>query len=492
MKSIVFVLILFANGTLEANETIRVGSKNFNESYLLSEMLAQLLEDSGYPVDRRFGLGGTMVCYEALVQGEIDVYVEYTGTLGQAVIKRPDITERTELNELIADRGIALLGAFGFNNTYAIVIKGTLAESLRITRISDIAKHPELRIAVSHELLARPDGWPDLARTYGLPPTVQGIEHGLAYQAIADGAIDITDAYSTDGELKRYDLRVLEDDLDYFPRYLAAPLVRRDLPEPVLAVLDRLQGMLDDENMQTLNAGVLAESGSHVEVANTFLTQNDLTPKHAEVRQGWQSLLTNTLQHLKLTLIALGSAVFIGICLSLLVFRSNFVSRGVIYTCSLLQTIPSLALLALMIPIFGIGALPAIAALFLYSLLPIVRNTLTALTTIDPTLLRVSVAMGLTHRQRLRYVYIPLSLPSIFSGIRTAAVICIGTATLAAFIGAGGLGDPIVTGLALNDLRLILEGAIPAAVLAVVTELLFEGLERLVLPGHLRPAGVHD
>lgn len=251
------------------------------------------------------------------------------------------------------------------------------------------------------------------------------------------------------------------------------------------------ESQLDDEKMQTLNAEVTAREGSYVEVANAFLVDSGLIAKHAEVRQRSQSLSTNTLQHLKLTLIALGSAVFFGIGSSLLVFRSKSVSRGVVYTCSLLQTIPSIALLALMIPVFGIGALPAIVALFVYSLLPIIRNTLTALTTIDPTLVRVSVAMGLTHRQRLRYVYIPLSLPSIFAGIRTAAVICIGTATLAAFIGAGGLGDPILTGLALNDVQLILQGAIPASVLAVVTELLFEGLERLVLPGHLRPAGVN-
>jgi len=132
---------------------------------------------------------------------------------------------------------------------------------------------------------------------------------------------------------------------------------------------------------------------------------------------------------------------------------------------------------------------PAIVALFLYSLLPIVRNTLTALTTIDPTLTRVAVAMGLAERQRLRYVYLPLAMPSVLAGIRTAAVICIGTATLAAFIGAGGLGDPIVTGLALNDVSLILEGAVPAALLAVLTELLFEGIEQWVLPGHLRRKG---
>jgi osmoprotectant transport system permease protein len=221
-------------------------------------------------------------------------------------------------------------------------------------------------------------------------------------------------------------------------------------------------------------------------VAADFLVENGLTAHREGDRRRWRALLTNTLQHLKLTLIALSAAVVFGVGLSLAVFRSKAISRGVTYACGLLQTVPSIALLALMIPMFGIGAVPAIVALFLYSLLPVVRNTLTALTTIDPTLARVALAMGLSRGQRLRYVYLPLSLPSIFAGVRTAAVICIGTATLAAFIGAGGLGDPIVTGLALNDLRLILEGAVPAAVLAMLTELLFEGMERLILPGHLR------
>ena len=216
------------------------------------------------------------------------------------------------------------------------------------------------------------------------------------------------------------------------------------------------------------------------------MAESGLTTAHSAPANLWPSIRRNTLQHLKLTFIALTIAVIVGIGLSLLVFRSPKTSRTVTYLCGLLQTIPAIALLALMIPLFGIGPTPAIIALGLYALLPIVRNTLTALTTVDQSLVQVAVGMGLTRRQRLRYLFVPLALPSMLAGIRTAAVICIGTATLAAFIGAGGLGDPIVTGLALNDTALILQGAIPAAVLAIVTEFAFEGLERLLLPGHLQ------
>jgi osmoprotectant transport system permease protein len=147
-----------------------------------------------------------------------------------------------------------------------------------------------------------------------------------------------------------------------------------------------------------------------------------------------------------------------------------------------MQTIPSLALLALMIPLFGIGFVPAIIALFLYSLLPIVRNAITALSTTDPTLVRVSRALGLSPWEQLRYLRLPLATPAIFAGIRTSAVISIGTATLAAFIGAGGLGEPIVVGLSLNDTDMILRGAIPAAILAIAVELAFAAIERKVSP----------
>jgi osmoprotectant transport system permease protein len=482
----VLALLLLIAGVGAAAEPIRIGSKNFNESYLLGEMLAQLLEGAGYPVERRFGLGGTMICFEALTNGEIDGYVEYTGTLSQAILKRPDLKTRAAINREIAGRGIELLGPLGFNNTYAIAVRRDLAGRLGLSKIGDIAEHPALEIAVSHELLERRDGWPGLAETYDLPRRVQGIEHGLAYQAIADGAIDITDAYSTDGELPRYKLQVLEDDRGYFPGYLAAPLVRSDLPAPVKAVVDRLEGRLDEARMQALNAQVAFEGRSFADVANAFLVERGLASAKGGVAGLWPSLLANTLRHLWLTLLALASAVVAGVGLSLLVFRSPVLSRTVVYLCGLLQTIPSIALLALMIPVFGIGVVPAIVALFLYSLLPIVRNTVTALTTVDPTLARVALGMGLSERQRLRYLYLPLALPGMLAGIRTAAVICIGTATLAAFIGAGGLGDPIVTGLALNDVGLILQGAIPAASLAVLTELAFEGVERLALPGHLR------
>lgn len=470
---------------------VTVGSKNFTEGYVLAEVMSQLLEARGVNVERRFGFGGTMICFQALINDEIQVYPEYTGTLREAVYQGVS-ADPAALRLRLAEDGLETLPSLGFNNSYAIAVSRELAQREGLRNIGDLAKLPALRIAVSHEFRERSDGWGGLKQRYGLPQDSAGIEHGLAYQALAEGKIDVTDAYTTDGDLVRYDLVVLEDNQDYFPAYLAVPLIRSDLPAAARTALQELAGALSDDAMRRLNARVLNDGLTIVAAADEFLQQRGLSEPSGREQQGLlMSTLARTLQHLKLTGIALLGACIIGIGLALAVFRSRRGSQVVLYVAGLLQTIPSIALLALLIPLVGIGQVPAVIALFLYSLLPILRNTVTALTTIDPLLRHVAHALGLSAKQRLRKIYLPLAAPHILAGLRIAAVVSIGTATLAAFIGAGGLGEPIVTGLALNDTRLILEGAVPAAGLAVVTELLFEAAERWLIPAHLlnRQAG---
>ncbi|MCY4142066.1 MAG: ABC transporter permease subunit [Gammaproteobacteria bacterium] len=477
-----------SEGTQE--DPVVVASKTFPESYVLAELLSQLLEADGFVVDRKFGLSGTNVCYEGLINDEIDVYPEYTGTLAQAVLKLDERLDYEQINYRIAHLGIEGLEPFGFNNTYAMALRRELSIELGLTRVSQLIDHPDLKVAVTHEFLEREDGWPHLQRIYGLTAVPQGIEHALALRAIADGSIDITDGFSTDAELQEYDIVLLEDDRGAFPLYHALPLIRSDLSPAIHRALDQLGSKIDEPIMLRLNRDVVVDNKTFAEVANSFLVELGLASKATNLATGRGGKLTaNVIRHLQLTGIALLSATLLGLLVSLAVYRVGWLSRGVVYICGLMQTIPSIALLALMIPLLGIGMKPAIAALFLYSLLPIVRNTVTSLSTTDPMLVRVAEAMGMSQLERLRYVLVPLAMPSVFAGIRTSAVICIGTATLAAFIGAGGLGDPIVTGLALNDTGLILQGAIPAALLAVATELIFEGLERLVIPGHLKVFG---
>ena len=474
-------------GTAFAAEPIVVASKTFSESYVLGEIVAQLLEGEGFAVERKLGLGGSKICYDALVAGDVDVYVEYTGTIAQAIKDIPEADDAALAAALAAD-GAQMLPTFGFNNTYALAVSASAAKARGLRRISDLAGHRDLRMALSHEVLERRDGWPGLQEAYGFDWTPDGIEHALAYQAIADGAIDLTDAYSTDGELARYDLVVLEDDRAFFPRYFAVPLVREDMDARAKEVIARTAGTLNDAEMRSLNGKVLSGEETTASAAARYLRERGLSETAPEVRRSGlaERLATNTLRHLLLVAWALLPATATAVALALLIFKFTWLSRAAVYAAGLLQTIPSLALLALLIPLVGIGAVPAVLALFLYALLPILRNAVTALTGIDPTLHRVALAMGLTPAQQLRHVFVPLALPSIVAGVRTAAVICIGTATLAAFIGAGGLGDPIVKGLSLNDAGLILEGALPAAGLAIVTELLFEQLERWLSPGHLR------
>lgn len=490
-RSLVLVAIfVLASSDLHAaeagNQTVTVASKNFNESYLLAEIMSQLLEINGFTVERRIGLGGTLVCYEALATGEIDVYAEYTGTLGQVILKIDDAAPTAErLNGLLEPVDLSVLSSFGFNNTYAVAIKGELAHREGLANVSDLTGRDDLEMAFSLEFLNREDGWPGLASTYGFTQSPTGIEHGLAYQAIDEGKIDITDAYSTDGDLERYGLITLEDDKGYFPQYFAVPFVHDSMPAEAKVVLELLAGRIDDDRMRELNSRIVVDGKTFDAVAREFLAEESLGQTKIREDLLWRTLLANTVTHLKLTIIALSLGVLFGVPIGVLVFRSRPVSRVMVYLAGLMQTIPSIALLALMIPLFGIGTVPAIVALFLYSILPILRNTITALIGIDPLLKRIAEAIGLTRWQQLRYVLIPMALPTMLAGIKTAAIISIGTATLAAFIGAGGLGEPIVTGLALNDTNLILQGAIPAACLAIIVELLFELLERLIVKPHM-------
>lgn len=491
LQLFVLALVLVPQALFGAGQPVTVASKNFNESYLLAEIMAQRLEAKGFAVERRFGLGGTLICYEALVNGEVDLYAEYTGTLAQAILKRSGpVPALSVLNDAVGPE-LELLQSFGFNNTYAIAIKEEMANRLSLTKVSQLTSFPDLEMAFSLEFLNREDGWPGLAATYGFTGRPTGIEHGLAYQAIDGGKIDLTDAYSTDGDLARYQLTTLIDDRGYFPEYLAVPFLRRSLPDGVRQALAGLSGRIDDNRMRQLNAEVVINGRDFADVAREFLTQEGLevtaqsTEGENPSNRMWIQMAGNTLTHLKLTGIALIAGILVGLPLGIVVFRHRTLARMVVYVAGLLQTVPSIALLALMIPLLGIGEKPAIVALFLYSLLPILRSTITALVTIDPLLKRIAEAIGLTRGQQLRHVLVPMALPNILAGIKTAAIISIGTATLAAFIGAGGLGEPIVTGLALSDTNLILQGAIPAAGLAIIVELMFEGIEKVLVREHM-------
>jgi osmoprotectant transport system permease protein len=461
-----------------------IGSKKFTEGVILGEVAREALEHAGVPATHRRELGGSRILWDALKAGEIDVYPDYTGTLRFEILSGQHLTSDADLPRALAAEGLAMSKPIGFSNGYALAMRADVAKRLGIATISDLARHPEIAIGLSNEFVDRQDGWPALSRAYGLTALkVRGIDHDLAYRALVANQIAVTDAYTTDAEIAAYKLIVLRDDRDFFPRYDAVFVYRAGLPPKVASVLNRVAGSIDEARMRELNRKVTMDHLSETAAARLALgleasTETGETP--------WHRILARTLEHLALVAVSLLAALVVALPLGIIAARNRRLGGIVLSATGVLQTIPSLALFVMLIPLLGIGALPTITALFLYSLLPIVRNTHAGLTGISPALLDSADALGLSRAARLRRIELPLALPTIMAGVRTAAVVAVGLATLGAIIGAGGYGQPILTGIRLNDTALILEGAVPAAVMALVIEGLFHLLQTAVTPRGLR------
>lgn len=478
-----FLPAIFSIGTAEAQEQepVRIGTKAFTESVLLGELVSQAIESDGREAELIKQLGGTQILWNALVDGEIDVYPEYTGTITEEILSGLEIESIAELDSALAGYGIEITRPLGFNNTYAIGMKKEVAEELDIESISDLRDHPGLRYGFSNEFMDRSDGWPGLRQAAGLSPeNIRGLDHDLAYRGLEAGNIQVIDLYSTDPEIEYYNLRVLEDDLNYFPEYEAVYLYRSDLQTDVVESIRRFEGAITRDEMVRMNAAVKIERESDAFVASRFLSEK-LDLESSVYEEGlWERLLRHTVDHLYLVGISLGLAILFAIPLGVLAVKVKSIESWLLGAVGILQTIPSLALLVFMIPLFGIGAVPAIAALFLYSLLPIVRNTHSGIKSISGPLMESARALGLPNRFILRRIELPLAVPSILAGIKTSAVINVGTATLGALIGAGGYGQPILTGIRLDSVPLILEGAIPAAVLALLVQGFFDLIEKWI------------
>ena len=474
----------------KAPQSITIGSKKFTESVILGEAARLLLLAAGHRARHRRELGGTAVLWNALLRGEIDVYAEYTGTLRAETLAKLGLRDDKALRRALAKRGLAMTAPLGFNNTYALGMKADRAKALAISTITDLLAHPRLRLGFGNEFMDRGDGWPALQRRYRLPQRqVRGLDHDLAYRGLMAGDIDVMDLYTTDAEIAYYGLRVLADDLGHFPAYKAVFLYRTDLEARApgaVAALGRLGGRIDNAAMAGLNGAVKLKGKSESAAAAGFLNAALALNASARAATFWARLWTTTLEHLTLVAISLGAAIAVSLPLGVVAFRRPRLGRVILGTVGVIQTLPALALLVFMIPLLGIGGPPAVVALFLYSLLPIVRNTHAGLTGIDEPLRRSALALGLTPAARLRHIELPLAAPVIIAGIKTSAVINIGTATLGALIGAGGYGQPILTGIRLDDVGLILEGAVPAALLALAVQGGFELAERRLIPRGLR------
>jgi osmoprotectant transport system permease protein len=499
----------------QTGQRVIVASKPFGESYLLCEMFSQLLESHGFSVDRRPGLGATEIAFGALRTNAIDVYPEYTGTGLVAVLHDtlPDsiAADPRQVFAHVARRfaevyHVRWLPPLGFQNTYAIAVTRQTAARYHLRTLSDLARESQhLTAGFTADFIGRSDGLVGLERVYGIHPrTVRPLAPAVKYQALASGAVDVIDGYSTDGLLSKYDLVTLVDDRHFFPPYEAAALVSGRLEQrspAAIAVLTLLSGRLDEQTMRGLNRRVEVDGEDVRRVAGDELASLGLigqteatrapsgSAQSGFARYMWDrraTLAALTVRHLLLVGLALLAAVLVALPLGLALERTRILAEPTIGVLGVLQTIPSIALLAFMIPLLGVGVVPALVALWLYALYPIARGTYTGVRDADPEAVSAAEALGTTPVQRLMWVRLPLAAPVIMAGIRTAAVITVGAATLAAFIGAGGLGEPIVAGLALADTRMILSGALPAAVLALAVDGVLGLVERLVAPAHRR------
>ncbi len=460
-------------------EPVTIGTKAFTESVILGEILKQSIESEGGETVLYKQLGGTRILWSALVDGEIDAYPDYTGTISQEILAGRNIQSRDQLVAALDEFGINMTQPLGFNNTYALGMKRELAEELEIETISDLRDHPQLSYGFSNEFMDRADGWTGIQNRYGLDPrSVNGLDHDLAYRGLENGNIHIIDLYSTDPEIEYYDLKVLEDDKNFFPDYEAVYLYRSDLDKETVNAITRFEGEISREEMVAMNAAVKLDGEDDSVVASQFLAETSQIETEVTVEGFWDRLWKHTLDHLYLVGVSLGLAILIAIPVGVLAVKVQVLETAVLSTVGILQTIPSLALLVFMIPLFGIGAIPAIAALFVYSLLPIVRNTHAGIKNISEPIRESAKALGLPNSLILRKIELPIAVPAILAGIKTSAVINVGTATLGALIGAGGYGQPILTGIRLDSIPLILEGAIPAAVLAILVQGLFDLVER--------------
>lgn len=508
MIKLLLFICLFLSQNILAKDSLIIGSKKFSESFVLSEMVAVLLEEKyNTKVIRKLGLGGTQVAFDALKTGGIHVYPEYTGTGYIMILKKEGQRNPEKVYQIVKDEfdkkwSIVWSKPLGFNNTYALAVRRSDPRFKEIENISQLQdKTNDLRYAGAYEFMERKDGHKRFVQHYDLvfhPKNVITMDAGLMYSAIKNKKVDVIVAYSTDGRISAYNLKTLNDDYYFFPPYYVSLIAKKETLQkyPQLQkVFHQLEGQISQKEMMYMNDLVDRKKIPAQKVARNFLIKKGILQGKVEKLNQNESFFSYALskkdylikiikEHLILSFGALFIALIISLPIGVILSRYRSLGHYVFPVINTIQTIPSLALLGFLIPLMGIGIKPALVALFLYSLLPLIRNTYSGLIAVDKNYIEASKGIGLTKGQILFKVELPLALPIIMTGVRTATVIVIGTATLAALIGAGGLGDPIFRGVATVNSQLILLGAFPSALLAIITDKLIGLLEsKMVSPG---------
>ena len=292
---LVFLTIVFAAGLVACNSTggnrqttITVGSKNFTENIILAHMMADLIEaKTGLKVERKVNLGGSNVAWKALINNEIQLYPDYTGTIVANYYQEKTGTSQETLDkarELLKKDNLTFFDPFGFNNTYTLAVTRETVKKYDLKTFSDLTKVSEnLILGCEFEFIDRPDGYPGLKTTYGMTfKDVVGMDHGIKYRSLSENKVDVIDAYSTDGQIQVFDLVILEDDKSFFPPYDAGALVRNDVLEKYPEIgdaLKELSGKISESDMQLLNAKVDMEGLKAQDVARDFLVEKGLIEK---------------------------------------------------------------------------------------------------------------------------------------------------------------------------------------------------------------------
>lgn len=516
MKKNLFIFTLFFSLILSfpiwGTQSITIGSKTFSEQLILGEMLALILEEKyDLKVIRKFNLGGTQVVFDALKRDDIQIYPEYTGTGYITILKRKKILTPKETYSIVQSEfkkrfNIIWSPPLGFNNTYAFTVRNDDPRFKDVSKISELShKMKNISIAIPHEFMEREDGFPNFTKTYSLnfdSSNIYTMDSGLTYKSIINKQVDSIISYSTDGRIHGYNLKVLEDDKLFFPPYFVSFIVQEKTLQKWPAIsraFQLLKNQITDKEMTELNHQVDLAKEEPQKVAYDFLLKKKIIKKidRLEKTRSSDSLLTFFYEkrsylgklikeHLILSFGALFMAMLIAIPTGILLTRYKKFSVPIFALINTFQTIPSIALLGFLVPLVGIGIKPAMTALFLYSLLPLVQNTYTGIKNINPIYIDISKGLGLTNWQILKHVEIPLAMPIILAGIRTSTVIVIGTATLAALVGGGGLGDPIFRGTSTLHPHLILLGAIPSALLAILADKILSFSELFLVSKGLR------
>ena len=527
VSSLVLFFLLFlapflpqiTKGRAVAGESVIVGSKDFTEGYILGEIVSLLLEEVlDQPVQRKLGLGGTQVAFSALNKGDIHVYPEYTGTGYTATLGMEGETRSSEVYQIVLrlfkDRWeIQWSKPIGFNNTYSLAVRKDDSFFEGVQSLSDLSSLDLAgkKYAAGHEFMERQDGHSQLMKMYNInlaSEDIVSLDAGLMYAALRDRVVDIIVSYSTDGRIRAYELRLLKDDQSFFPPYDAALIAKeKDLKNfPSLQkVFELMDGLVNESEMIYMNDQVDRLKREPADVARSFLEKKGFLKsplKGPEVNSmkgggGWSDLyltfihkksyiFSRIIEHIYLSFGALALSFLVSLPLGILLTRYQGVGNLVFPIINTIQTIPSLALLGFFIPFLGIGFVPAVLTLFLYSLLPLIRNTYAGVLGVHKSYIDASRGIGLTDLQTLLRIEIPIALPVILAGLRTSAVIVIGTTTLVALIGAGGLGDPIFRGISTLNSNLILMGAIPVAILAVLVDKSIGLLEKIFISRGLR------